>query len=192
MSTNSDLEDEAVDPGYGDGSELTRSSGGTMEGQTADVDTEDTDTQEASGSAETQEASTSESTPTEPEPSRDRDEPSFDDDLVGDARPEWSDRAESVLAEADPINFEPPESNTGLPYIHSRSKPVTQGLEQPGVRVRPELNMAIENAIHNANQYYRNDDFNRVDYFEAAMTVALWHHDEVLALMSEFGYGMKD
>lgn len=164
------LEDEGVDSGYGD---IERSSGGSMEGQTPDIEAE-----------KPKETSKSEEQISDKDKNTDSIEESDKIDL--------SDRSKNIINTTSPRPYELPESDSGLPYIYSRSKPVTKGLEQPGVRVRPELSRGIEDAIHDAKQQYPDDDFNRVDYFEAAMTVALWNHNEVLGVMAELGYGMTE
>ena len=42
-----------------------------------------------------------------------------------------------------------------------------------------------------ARQEFLDDDVHKADFYEAALTVALWHHDEVLAVMAEHGYGIR-
>ena len=106
---------------------------------------------------------------------------------------EWSERGLSVLRDqqASPIEYDPDTTlSNGLPYVIGRSS-VSEGLDNTGARIRPDLHQKIEQAVMNMGQYF-NESPNKSDYYEAALTVALWHNDEVLALLSEMGYGMRE
>jgi len=107
---------------------------------------------------------------------------------------DWSEQSKDVLqdSKASGIEYTPEvKLENGYEYIMGRSTPVTAGLENTGARVRPELEAAITDAINDVKRFYSGDKCYDADYYEAALTVALWHHDEVLAVMSELGYGAK-
>lgn len=190
------IKDGGVDSGYG--ATLSQSSGGSMEGRTDEVPEEDEEPETTASPSVAQETETETTTTTEPEPSS-QEEPDFSTSTsVGaagatsdDVPWDLSDHAQEILAEASPRDYEMPDTGQ-LPYIHARSKPVTKGLDTIGVRVRPELKSAVNDAIDDAEEFYESDESFDTDYFEAALTVALWHHDEVLALMGELGYGMGE
>jgi hypothetical protein len=105
---------------------------------------------------------------------------------------EWAGRAKETFAETSPMGYCPPQTDSGIPYTLARSPPVTDGLSNLGVRVRPELEQAIIQAQNDIKRAFPDDRFYGVDFYEAALTIALWHYDEVAALMAEFGYGIGD
>lgn len=55
----------------------------------------------------------------------------------------------------------------------------------------PNSNTKSIGPINQACQQFPDDDVHKADFYEAALTVALWHHDEVLAVMAEHGYGIR-
>lgn len=118
-------------------------------------------------------------------------QPSSDDHHL--APQDWSPRAEEVLSDPDasPRDYEPKvKLDNGFEYVVGRSN-ATDGLDNTGARVRPELHQALKTAYNHADGYFGEEDTPKCDYYEAALTVALWHHDEVLAVMAELGYGLR-
>ena len=193
MRNNStdDLADQAVDTPYGD---LNRSSSST-----SDSDSDSDSNSKSDNSSQN---------PVEEETTTKTDDDSFSDpsnssvgmnshtqyNSIKNMPFSWSDRGQSVLEDSDAevIDYSPQvELSNGFPYIIGRQN-ISTGLENTGARVRPELHQALEQAVTDMGQYFESESCHKSDYYEAALTIALWHHDEVLALLSELGYGMRD
>jgi len=197
MSDNNDITDGAVDDGYG----LSRSSGESMDADSHSSSTDDMDRdhQQADAPGDSAQSTQSHKTTRRSEQSDSTStrqgagaDPSSDDTIL---RPvDWSSHAQSVLDDASPrqIDHRPTvRLDNGYHYILGRSN-VVDGLTNTGARVRPELKNNIETAINNANRAFDDEDVKKTDYFEAALTVALWNHDEVLAVLAELGYGVRE
>jgi hypothetical protein len=185
-SESDGLKEGSVDSGYGGSSPIERSTGedDDMRGATEDVDERERASASTSSRSDNDSESESSAVSTETA-SIDEPETTADDAPSGEWT--WGDRAEGVKSEASPRPYVPPD--TEFPYFMDRSEPVTKGLETRGVRIRPELDNALEEAVNHSKTFFSEDKTFATDYHEAALTVALWHHDEVLALMAEFGHG---
>lgn len=105
---------------------------------------------------------------------------------------DWADRAREVQQSVNPREYTPPQPAVDLPWIYARSKPISSGLESLNARIRPELRSEIKRCIQDAEQQFPADTVHQQDLLEAALTVALWHQDQVFALLAQFGYGMTD
>jgi len=196
MTEPDDIEDGAVESGYGS-DKLSRSSGGSMDPSDSppasdesvsqsDPDPETVARSDSSGQTDAH------ATAVDGTNHDDSHSPDVDGG-EGELRPfDWSSRGRDAKGEASPsrIDYCPQTRANGFPYVVGRSS-VADGLKNTGARVRPELKHKIDRAINQARQEFPEDDVHKADFYEAALTVALWHHDEVLAVMAEHGYGIR-
>jgi len=197
MSDKEEVTDGAVNDGYG----LSRSSGESMKDDSSDAAIPDQEPAEKSqtdsrpdgtrgvstdsSAAEDRRQHSTSSTPTEAAKTSQND---------SELRPfDWGEHGQAVkdAASTKQIDHRPTvRLDNGYHYILGRSS-VIDGLTNTGARVRPELKNDIETAINDANRTFDEEDVKKSDYFEAALTVALWNHDEVLAVLAELGYGVR-
>lgn len=105
----------------------------------------------------------------------------------------WTDEGTTVFTEAPEGDYTPPDGESNARYLNRRQRPLTEGLPPVTTHLRPELNQALSFAQLDAERFFTKrgsrQEIKQMDFYEAALTVALWHQKEVFALLAEFGYG---
>lgn len=181
----------AGDSGYG--AMVQQSSGESMSAESPEAET-DTEPRETTSSDPEPSGRQSQTTSTEQDTSTSSAGRSGQERAHERTSQDWSDRGQEILADSDatPIDYDlSTELDNGLPYVVGRTA-AHDGLVNTGARVRPELHQALKTAYNDVERFYSDEDCVKADYYEAALTVALWHHDEVLAVMTELGYGLRE
>lgn len=105
----------------------------------------------------------------------------------------WTDKGRTTAKNAPSGDYSPPGGTDSNRYLKRRQPPLTDGLPAVTTHIRPELNQALSLAQMDADRFFMkqgsSQEIKTMDFYEAALTVALFHQKEVFALLAEFGYG---